>query len=106
MPFKSSYFKADFFKVLANPIRIQIIDTLRNGEMCVNDIAGWLEIESSSVSQQLAILRRHSFVTSRKQANQVFYKICDPTIFLVLDTALMVFNNQLVQVRDTLEQME
>jgi len=106
MPFKSSYFKADFFKVLANPTRLQIIDALRNGEMCVNDIAGWLEIESSSVSQQLAILRSRNFVTTRKRANQVFYTIQDPAIFEVLDAALVVFNNHLVQVRDTLERME
>ncbi len=106
MPFQSSYFKADFFKVLANPTRIQILDSLRDGEMCVNDIAGWLEIPSSSVSQQLAILRNHNFVTTRKRGNQVFYRLRDPAICLVLEAALVVFNNHLVQLRDTLEQME
>jgi len=106
MPFHASYFKADFFKVLANPVRIQIIDSLRKGEMCVNDIAAWLEIESSSVSQQLAILRSRNFVTARKQGNQVFYTIRDSAIFEVLDATLVVFNNHLVEILNTLEGME
>ncbi|WP_235657846.1 ArsR/SmtB family transcription factor, partial [Fischerella thermalis] len=102
---KPSYFKADLFKVLSNPVRIQILDTLRTGEKSVNDIAEWLELEASSVSQQLAVLRSRNLVTSRKQGNYVFYSIRDPAIFQILDAALEVFNNHLVEVRDTLEQL-
>jgi ArsR family transcriptional regulator len=106
MTFKPSYFKADLFKVLSNPLRIQILDTLRLGEQSVNYIADWLDVEPSSVSQQLAVLRSRSLVTSRKQGNYVFYSVKDPALFKVLDAALEVFNNHLVEVRDTLEQME
>ncbi len=106
MPFEPSYFKADFFKVLSNPVRIQILDTLRQGEQNVNYIAQWLEVDASSISQQLAVLRRLNLVTSRKQGNYVFYSIRDPAIFKVLDAALEVFNNHLVDVRQTLEKME
>ncbi|MDB9373091.1 ArsR/SmtB family transcription factor [Nodularia sphaerocarpa] len=106
MPFEPSYFKADFFKVLSNPVRIQILDTLRQGEQNVNYIAQWLEIDASSISQQLGMLRRLNLVTSRKQGNYVFYSIRDPAIFKVLDAALEVFNNHLVEVRETLERME
>ncbi|PMB52503.1 transcriptional regulator [Fischerella thermalis CCMEE 5201] len=105
MVFKPSYFKADLFKVLSNPVRIQILDTLRTGEKSVNDIAEWLELEASSVSQQLAVLRSRNLVTSRKQGNYVFYSIRDPAIFQILDAALEVFNNHLIEVRDTLEQL-
>jgi len=106
MPFKPSYFKADFFKVLSNPTRIQILDALRLGEQSVNSIAGWLEIEPSSVSQQLAVLRSRNLVVARKQGNQVFYSVRDPSIFKVLDSALEVFNNHLVDVKDALENLE
>jgi DNA-binding transcriptional ArsR family regulator len=106
MPFEPSYFKADFFKVLSNPVRIQILDTLREDEQNVNYISQYLEIEASSVSQQLAVLRRLNLVKSRKQGNFVFYSICDPAIFKVLDAALEVFNNHLVEVRNSLEQMK
>ena len=106
MPFQPSYFKADFFKVLSNPVRIQILDTLRLGEQNVNYISQYLEIDASSISQQLGLLRRFKLVKIRKQGNFVFYSICDPAIFKVLDAALEVFNNHLVEVRDTLEQMK
>ncbi|MGA9381708.1 MAG: metalloregulator ArsR/SmtB family transcription factor [Phormidium sp.] len=106
MPFKPSYFKADFFKVLSNPTRIQILDALRLGEQSVNSIAQWLEVEPSSVSQQLAVLRSRNLVVARKQGNQVFYSVRDPSIFKVLDSALEVFNNHLVDVKDALEKLE
>jgi DNA-binding transcriptional ArsR family regulator len=106
MPFQPSYFKADFFKVLSNPIRIQILDTLRSGEQNVNYISQYLEVDASSISQQLAVMRRLNLVKIRKQGNFVFYSICDPAIFKVLDAALEVFNNHLVELRDTIEQMK
>ncbi len=105
MVLKPSYFKSDLFKVLSNPVRIQILDALRTGERSVNDIAVWLEVEPSSISQQLAILRSRNLVMSRKQGNYVFYSIGDPAIFKVLDAALEVFNNHLVEVQKTLEEM-
>ncbi len=106
MLLKPSYFKADFFKILSNPVRIQILDTLRQGEQNVNYIAQWLEIDASSISQQLGVLRRLNLVTIRKQGNYVFYSIRDPAIFRVLDAALEVFNNHLVEVREALEKMK
>lgn len=106
MPFQPSYFKSDLFKVLSNPIRIQILDTLRQEEKSVNDIAQWLEVEASSISQQLAILRRHNLVKWRREGNYIFYSVNDPAIFKVLDAALEVFNNQLIQVKHALEKLE
>ncbi|MBE9168888.1 helix-turn-helix transcriptional regulator [Pleurocapsales cyanobacterium LEGE 06147] len=106
MPFQPSYFKADLFKILSNPVRIQILDTLRQEEKSVNDIAQWLEVEASSVSQQLALLRRYNLVKGRREGNYIFYSINEPAIFKVLDAAKEVFNNHLVEVRDALEKLE
>jgi len=106
MPFQPSYFKADLFKILSNAVRIQILDTLRQGEKSVNDIAQWLEIEASSVSQQLAVLKRYNLVKGRREGNYIFYSVNDATIFKVLDAAKEVFNNHLVEVRSALENLE
>jgi ArsR family transcriptional regulator len=106
MPFQPSYFKADLFKILSNPLRIQILDALREGEISVNDIAQWLEVEASSVSQQLAILKRYHLVKGRRQGNFIYYSINEPAIFKVLDAAKEVFNNHLVVVKEALEKME
>jgi DNA-binding transcriptional ArsR family regulator len=106
MPFEPSYFKADLFKILSNPVRIQILDTLRQGEISVNDIAQYLELESSSISQQLAILRRYHLVKGRREGNYIFYSVNDLAIFKVLDAAKEVFNNHLVEVQSALAKIE
>ena len=106
MTFEPSYFKAELFKILSNPVRIQILDALRKDEQSVNSIAQWLEIEPSAVSQQLAVMRRYNLVRSRKQANFVYYSVGDPTIFKVLDASLELFNNHVIQTRESLQKLE
>lgn len=105
-PFKPSYFKTELFKALSSPVRIQILDMLRCGENSVNAIAEWLEVEASSISRQLAILRRYNLVISRRQGTHMFYSVRDPDLFKVLDAALEVFNNHLIEIRNSLEQLE
>lgn len=50
-------FKADFFKALAHPLRIRILELLVDGQKSVNEIQDCLEKEGSAVSQQLSVLR-------------------------------------------------
>ena len=50
-------FKADFFKVLAHPMRIRILELLAGGEKSVNQLQAALGVEAAAVSQQLAVLR-------------------------------------------------
>lgn len=99
-------FKAEFFKALAHPLRIALIDALRDGERGVNDLALRLEVEPTTVSQQLAVLRSRTIVTSRKEGSYVLYSVRDPMIFALLDDARTIFNNHLIEIRDTLEAME
>jgi DNA-binding transcriptional ArsR family regulator len=98
-------FKAEFFKALAHPLRIRILDELRGGEVGVNALGSRLDVEQSSLSQQLAILRGRNLVITRKEGLNVFYSISDPEIFHLLDTAKKIFNRQLVGVRNMLRQL-
>ena len=106
MPQQLAQFKAEFFKALAHPIRIRILDCLRHGEKGVNELSELLGIEPANVSQQLAILRIRNIVVGRKSASKVFYSVSDPTLFRLLDVAKEIFNNHLVGVRDMLQEME
>lgn len=99
-------FKAEFFKALAHPLRIQIIDALRDRERGVNELAELLVVEPTNVSQQLAVLRSRNLVASRKDGSYVLYSVRDPVIFTLLDNARLIFNNHLVEVRDTLEALD
>jgi DNA-binding transcriptional ArsR family regulator len=100
-----STFKAEFFKALAHPLRIRIVDELRNGELGVSDLCERLDAEQSTLSQQLAILRSRNLVTARKDGLNVFYSIRDPDIFRLLDVARKIFNKQLIGVRKMLRQL-
>lgn len=103
MSAKLLLFKSEFFKALANPLRIRILDELRQGELTVSELRLRLGVEPANVSQQLAILRTKNIVAGRKQGSNIYYSCTDPAIFKLLDTAKEIFNNHLVGVKDMLE---
>jgi len=98
-------FKADFFKALAHPLRIQILDMLRAGPLSVGEIKEKLGVEQSTLSQQLAVLRARSLVRAERSGTTIRYTVNDPAIWRLLDAALQIFDNQLVSVRTTLEDL-
>lgn len=100
-----SNFKADFFKALAHPLRISILDTLRTGELTVNEISQRFSVEPANASQQLAVLRNKGIVVARKEGSSVYYSVSDPAIFKLLDAAREIFNNHLIGVRGMLEEI-
>ncbi|HEY9722926.1 MAG TPA: metalloregulator ArsR/SmtB family transcription factor [Oscillatoriaceae cyanobacterium] len=98
-------FKADFFKALANPLRIHILDALRDREHSVGELRDLLHVETPNVSQQLAVLRAKGIVSARKEGNNVYYSVKDPMLFTLLDVAKAIFNNHLIGVQDMLQQL-
>lgn len=89
-------FKAEFFKALAHPLRIKILELLADGEKNVNEIQHLVGSEGSAVSQQLTVLRTKNIVTATKNGNRVFYSLRDPMIIELLNVARQIFNNHLV----------
>ena len=100
-----SEFKADFFKALAHPLRISILDALRDGELTVNEISQRFDVEQANASQQLAVLRNRNIVVARKEGANVYYSVSDKSIFKLLDAAKDIFNHHLVGVRSMLEEI-
>jgi DNA-binding transcriptional ArsR family regulator len=89
-------FKADFFKALAHPLRIRILELLSEGDKSVNELQNLIGSEGSAVSQQLMILRAKNIVTGTKEGNRVIYSLRDPMIIELLAVARQIFNNHLV----------
>ena len=100
-----SEFKAEFFKALAHPLRISILDALRDGELTVNEISQRFDVEQANASQQLAVLRNRNIVVTRKEGANVYYSASDKSIFKLLDAAKEIFNHHLVGVRSMLEEI-
>lgn len=98
-------FKAEFFKTLGHPVRLAILDHLRDGEKSVNELQSLLRADQSTVSQQLAKLRNANILDPRKESTTVYYSVRDPMIFKLLDVAREIFNNQLVGAQELLQQL-
>jgi DNA-binding transcriptional ArsR family regulator len=98
-------FKADFFRALAHPIRIRILETLGSGERSVQELQQALELEQPVVSQQLAVLRGKNVVIPRKVGTTVRYALSDPLITKLLAVAREIFNNHLVDTQSMLKEL-
>ncbi len=98
-------FKAEFFKALAHPVRISILEILRSGEKSVTELQADLVLEQSAVSQQLSILRAKGIIISRKVGTSVYYQVREPLIFDLLEVARSIFNNHLLEMRDLFDQL-
>ncbi len=71
-------------KAIAHPLRLKVLCVLGEGELSVQEIVDSVGTSQSNISQHLAILRDKGVLTTRKDANRVFYRIGDPrTVKLV-----------------------
>ena len=86
--------QAEILKALARPVRLQILDILRNGEQCVCHIEATLKLRQAYISQQLMILRKVGLVADRKDGLRVYYRITDRAVFRVLDPARSMVEQQ------------
>jgi len=92
-------FKAEFFKALAHPTRIRILELLRNGEKSVGELQQEIASEGSTVSQQLAILRMKNVVDTRRVGNVIYYRLRDPLVTELLDVARRIFDSHVIELR-------
>jgi DNA-binding transcriptional ArsR family regulator len=98
-------FKADFFRALAHPIRIRILETLDAGERSVQELQQELDLEQPIVSQQLALLRAKNIVVPRKVGTTVRYALSDPLVTRLLAVAREIFNHRLVDTQSMLKEL-
>lgn len=98
-------FKAGFFRALAHPVRIGILEVLLRGERSVQELQEALGVDQPVVSQHLAVLRAKNIVASRKEGTTVRYAVRDPLIGDLLDVARRIFNNHLVGTQTLLREL-
>ena len=87
--------QAELISALAHPIRIAIADLLREGEVCVCEIAERIGVERSNTSRHLAIMHKAGVVTTRKQGLQVFYSLRTPCVLDMLHCATQAVEQDL-----------
>lgn len=94
--------KAELLRALAHPARIRALEVLGDGPRSVGDLQPLVGIESSHLSQQLAVLRRAGLVTTRKEGASVVYEIADPELSTLLASARRLLINRLTASQDAL----
>lgn len=82
---------SDFLKALSHETRLLILCTLNDGEKTVSELEESLGLQQAVVSQQLARLRADDLVKTRREGRQVFYRIGDPNVRLVVDALYQGF---------------
>jgi DNA-binding transcriptional ArsR family regulator len=84
--------KAEFFKTLGHPARIQILELLSERDHSVRDLLEAINLEPSNLSQQLSILRRTSLVASYRRAGEVWYSASAPDLRELLHVARTILS--------------
>jgi DNA-binding transcriptional ArsR family regulator len=77
--------QSDLFKVLSHPVRLSILEILRDGEQCVCHMEAMLKRRQAYISQHLIVLRETGVVADRQEGWNVYYRVVRPEIFAVLD---------------------
>jgi ArsR family transcriptional regulator len=95
-------FKAEFFKALAHPMRIRILELLHRGPLSVGQLQEAIGAPASSISQQLAVLRSRNIVATERHGTTVIYRVRDEGLFELLDVARRIFNAHLADTIDLL----
>jgi len=77
------------FRLLGDPNRLRIVYALLEaGEICVGDLAGLIESSESATSHQLRQLRLAGLVRTTKRGREVFYRVADGHVRVLLDVAV------------------
>ena len=77
---------AERFRVLGEPLRVRILEELRDGEKNVTELVAAVGSTQSNISKHLRTLQEAGFIGRRQSGNQVFCYIDDPSVFDLCDT--------------------
>ncbi len=83
------------FRALAEPLRVRLLDLLREEELSVSALAGRLGAGQQNVSKHLAVLADAGIVARRKEGNHVYYRIADEGVFALCEQVCGSLQSQL-----------
>ena len=79
---------SDFFKIMGDSTRLQLLMVLEYGELCVSDLSYLLNMSISAVSHQLKSLRNAKLVKVRRKGKNIYYSLDDDHINSILEVSL------------------
>ncbi|WP_163554442.1 ArsR/SmtB family transcription factor [Candidatus Frankia alpina] len=97
--------KAELFRMLGHPVRIRVLELLQAGPMPVRDLLTAIEVEPSSLSQQLAVLRRSGIVTATRDGSTVVYALAGVDVGELMQAARRILTEMLAGQAGLLEEL-
>ncbi len=97
--------KAEFFRTLGHPVRVRILQLLREGERSVGALQAELELDSSGTSQHLAALRKQGLVATRRDGTSVYYSVKDKRTLALLELAKGIISSNLEENHQLLSEL-
>ena len=79
--------------MLGHPVRVRVLELLRERERSVGELQAALGVDSSGTSQHLGALRRQGLLESRKDGTSVYYRVKDPRTFALLEIARQILTS-------------
>ena len=97
---------ADRFRVLAEPVRLRLLDSLRDGEATVGELAGRLGTSQQNVSKHLAVLVGAGLVGRERRGNRVMCHIADMEVFDLCELVCGGMARQIADIQSLLDTPE
>jgi DNA-binding transcriptional ArsR family regulator len=94
---------AERFRVLGEPMRIRLLEAMRDGEISVRDLQEATGASQQNVSQHLSVLLRAGIIGRRKEGNFSLYSITDPVVFTLCDEVCGGLRRQVEELDTLLE---
>ena len=94
---------AQRFRVIGEPLRIRLLDRLREGAHSVGELVEQVGSTQQNVSKHLGVLHQAGIVSRRKEGNRVVYAIADPTVFALCEAVCGGLAQQAAELAQLLE---
>lgn len=88
---------ADYFKALAEPMRLKVLHALQEGEKNVSQLTEISNCSQANISKHLALLSQYGLVKRESRGTSVYYSIADPSVYKLCDLVCGQIGNQFVQ---------
>jgi len=105
MPIEVIELVAQRFRVLGEPVRLQILQLLDREEMSVGELATAVGTTQPNVSKHLRILQESGLVGRRQEGNTAWYRITDPTVFDLCDVVCGSLGDRFAQQAATMREL-
>jgi ArsR family transcriptional regulator len=98
--------KAELFKSMGHPARIQLLEMLADGAVAVSQLRDSTGLEPSNLSQHLGVLRRQRLIVPSRRQGKLFYELASPEVNVLLAAARTLLGTLLHTSRLTLSPLD